>query len=202
MNSHMRYPNKESIKLATGEFFWTFDPDSSAKYLDERSIAWGLAHQSVGRGQNFDRRASRPIFYSIGERCIRASDIAEPEFKYAVLMSRVAAVIWGEMPDGQKLLVPDFTRHERHCQRALCRRFDVTITASALDEIERTTRIIRATEQRDIEAASSIVWPDLENVEPLHERIVPTLSRIVAMRFMTRMRELRPQRQQAMEPVS
>lgn len=184
------YPPKDAILMGSGNYFDCFSPETS-KITDE-DIAYGLGFQTRFRGQTVEQANQRRCMYVIADHSLRVAALVSPRQRLAALMHEAGEVIWGDMATPQKRMLRDFKEAEMITCRAVWRLYGISDIDE--EEIKRADLTMLATERRDLMPATTEIWEQIANVDPLPDVVVPLDPHEAAKRFLSELQQLRAER--------
>ncbi|WP_297388852.1 hypothetical protein [Acidiferrobacter sp.] len=161
--------------------------DFAAPCLEDIHIA-DIAH-ALSRICRFTGHTRR--FYSVAQHSVLVSRIVPPEHALAGLLHDAHKAYVGNVATPLKDHLPGYREVEARAWRAVATRLGVDPALPA--SIKQADIILLATERRDLLPRDGRVWPVLDNVVPLFDRIAPLGPEEAEALFLARYREITSQ---------
>ncbi len=171
-----------SILTASGLPFPLTYP--SSRLIDDDDIA-----QALSRICRFGGHTRK--FYSVAQHCVLASELVPPEDALAALLHDAPEAYIGDMVSPLKAMLPAFQHIEERIWLAIAERFGIDPVMPA--SVKTVDLQLLATERRDLLPASPQVWPCLQGIDPLPDRIEPWSPEAAALAWGLRLDELTAQ---------
>lgn len=136
----------------------------SVEHIHITDIAQALSHECRFAG-HLDQ------FYSVAQHSVLVSQIVPPLFALEALLHDAAEAYCKDIPAPLKALLPEYKRIEYKIDAVIRQRFGVCSWLS--DVVKHADLIMLATERRDLDIDTGVVWPQLDGITPSDINVFP-----------------------------
>lgn len=124
---------------------------------------------------------------SVAQHSVMVSFIVPPEHRLAALLHDAAEAFLGDVSSPLKAMLPDYRAIEKSVETEILSRFGISGLPPC---VKHADRVLLATEKRDLMPSGTVLWPILDGIEPLTNKILPLNPRQAKDLFLVRYRAL------------
>lgn len=130
-------------------------------------------------------------FYSVAQHSVLVSYIVPPDMALVGLLHDAHEAYVGDVSTPLKTLLPDYAIIEQRAWVAVATRLGINPILPP--DVKKADRILLATEKRDLMPRDERLWPEINNIVPLQDRIKPWHPEKALKRFLARYAEITAQ---------